>query len=49
MRMTGERVLVTGGSGFVGAHCIMQLLDAGYRVRMTVRALTRALRTCALS
>ena len=33
----GERVLVTGGSGFVGAHCIVALLDAGYRVRTTVR------------
>jgi nucleoside-diphosphate-sugar epimerase len=40
--MIGERVLVTGGSGFVGAHCIIQLLDAGYRVRTTVRTLTRA-------
>lgn len=39
--MSGERVLVTGGSGFVGAHCIVQLLDAGYRVRTTVRSLTR--------
>jgi nucleoside-diphosphate-sugar epimerase len=27
--MSGELVLVTGGSGFVGAHCILQLLDAG--------------------
>jgi nucleoside-diphosphate-sugar epimerase len=40
--MIGERVLVTGGSGFVGAHCIIHLLDAGYRVRTTVRTLTRA-------
>lgn len=34
-------VLVTGGSGFVGVHCIVQLLQAGYRVRTTVRSLTR--------
>ena len=34
-------VLVTGGSGFVGAHCILQLLSAGYRVRTTVRSLKR--------
>src|SRR5712671_513698 len=34
--MTGESVLVTGGSGFIGAHCILQLLNAGYRVRTTV-------------
>jgi nucleoside-diphosphate-sugar epimerase len=39
--MTGELVLVTGGSGFIGAHCILQLLDAGYRVRTTVRSLAR--------
>lgn len=30
-------VLVTGGSGFVGAHCILQLLAAGHQVRTTVR------------
>jgi nucleoside-diphosphate-sugar epimerase len=39
--MSGELVLVTGGSGFVGAHCILQLLDGGYRVRTTVRSLSR--------
>ncbi|MBA3948032.1 MAG: aldehyde reductase [Herpetosiphonaceae bacterium] len=39
--MSGELVLVTGGSGFVGAHCIVQLLAAGYRVRTTVRSLKR--------
>lgn len=30
-------VLVTGGTGFVAAHCILKLLDAGYAVRTTVR------------
>src|SRR5712692_7785089 len=39
--MAGELVLVTGGSGFIGAHCILQLLNAGYRVRTTVRSLQR--------
>ncbi len=39
--MAAELVLVTGGTGFVGAHCIIQLLAAGYRVRTTVRALSR--------
>ncbi len=34
-------VLVTGGSGFIGAHCILQLAAAGYRVRTTVRSLKR--------
>lgn len=37
--MSGELVLVTGGSGFIGTHCILQLLEAGYRVRTTVRSL----------
>ncbi|ALR29264.1 epimerase [Chryseobacterium sp. IHB B 17019] len=32
-------VLVTGGSGFIAMHCIIQLLDRGYRVRATVRTL----------
>lgn len=39
--MSDELVLVTGGSGFIGAHCIRQLLNAGYRVRTTVRSLKR--------
>jgi nucleoside-diphosphate-sugar epimerase len=34
-------VLVTGGSGFIGSHCILQLLAAGYSVRTTVRSLKR--------
>jgi nucleoside-diphosphate-sugar epimerase len=32
-----SRVLVTGGSGFIGSHCIVQLLTAGHHVRATVR------------
>jgi dihydroflavonol-4-reductase len=34
-------VLVTGGSGFVGSYCILQLLAAGHRVRTTIRSLKR--------
>lgn len=34
-------VLVTGGSGFVGSHVILQLLAAGHEVRTTVRSLAR--------
>jgi dihydroflavonol-4-reductase len=36
-----SEVLVTGGSGFIGAHCIVQLLAAGHGVRTTVRNLAR--------
>ena len=34
-------ILVTGGSGFIGSHCILQLLAAGHEVRTTVRSLKR--------
>ena len=34
-------ILVTGGSGFIGSHCILQLLAAGHQVRTTVRNLQR--------
>ena len=39
--MSGELVLVTGGSGFIGAHCIMRLLADGHMVRTTVRSRAR--------
>jgi len=34
-------VLVTGGSGFVGVHAVLQLLAAGHGVRTTVRSMGR--------
>jgi len=39
--VSDDLVLVTGGSGFIGVHCILRLLEAGYRVRTTVRSLAR--------
>jgi nucleoside-diphosphate-sugar epimerase len=36
-----KTVLVTGGSGFIGSHIILQLLAAGRKVRTTVRSLKR--------
>jgi len=39
--MTKPLVLVTGGSGFIALHVILQLLQSDYRVRVTLRTLTR--------
>ena len=39
--MEKDLVLVTGGTGFIAQHCILALLDRGYRVRTTVRSLAR--------
>jgi len=36
-----SQVLVTGGSGFIGSHCLLQLLAAGHIVQTTVRDLAR--------
>lgn len=35
-------VLVTGASGFIAQHTILRLLEAGYRVRGTLRSLAKA-------
>lgn len=39
MSTSGKLVLVTGASGYLGAHCVKAALEAGYRVRGTVRSL----------
>ncbi|MBZ5953145.1 SDR family oxidoreductase [Leuconostoc gasicomitatum] len=39
--MNKSLVVVTGGSGFIAIHIINQLLQQGYRVRTTVRSLTK--------
>lgn len=36
-----ETVLVTGGTGFVGIHTILQLLQQGYTVKTTIRSLPK--------
>lgn len=35
-----KTVLVTGGTGFVGAHIILQLLQKGYNVKTTLRSIS---------
>lgn len=39
--MDDQLILVTGGTGFIAQYCILALLNAGYRVRTTVRSLSR--------
>jgi dihydroflavonol-4-reductase len=41
MASDSETVLVTGGSGYIGGWCAIAALQAGYRVRTSVRSLTR--------
>ena len=36
-----DTVLVTGGTGFVGARCVLQLLEKGYNVKTSMRSLER--------
>ncbi len=38
LNMKKQLVVVTGGSGFIAVHIILQLLQQGYAVRTTVRA-----------
>lgn len=26
-----EKVLVTGGGGYIGSHCVVELIEAGYQ------------------
>lgn len=40
--MPDRLILLTGISGFIAKHCAVELLRAGYRVRGTVRDLTKA-------
>ncbi len=36
--MNPQHVLVTGGTGFIASHCILQLLERGLSVRATLRS-----------
>lgn len=36
-----ETVLVTGGSGFIASYCIIALLKRGYKVKASLRSLSR--------
>jgi len=38
----GSLILVTGGNGFIAAHCIANLLQSDYHVRATVRSTEKA-------
>ena len=41
MTLSSQPILVTGASGFVAIHCSIQLLQQGYKVRGTLRTMTR--------
>lgn len=34
MASSEQHILVTGGAGFIGTHCSLQLLQGGYKVSM---------------
>ena len=40
--MNNTTVLITGVSGFIAKHCAVELLNAGYGVRGTIRSLSRS-------
>jgi dihydroflavonol-4-reductase len=43
-----DRVLVTGATGFIAQHCLLQLMEAGYDVRGTARTSGRTSEVAAI-
>ena len=41
MEINQEKVLVTGASGYIALHCILELLKEGYQVKGSLRELNR--------
>ena len=41
MEIKKEKVLVTGASGYIALHCILELLNKGYKVKGSLRNLNR--------
>lgn len=35
--MSQSLVFITGSTGFIGSHVVIQTLEAGYKVRLSVR------------
>lgn len=39
--LPGSLILVTGATGFIGAHCVQKLLDDGFKVKAAVRSVEK--------
>ena len=37
-----KSILVTGGTSYIGKHCIAQLIEKGYNVRTTIRDISKS-------
>ena len=41
MEIKQEKVLVTGASGYIALHCISELLKKGYKVKGSLRDMSK--------